>query len=229
MLNVGGASDSGQHLGDEPASRRRDRGRAYHPPMGYLALSLLFVLFLLALLPTRRLWVAGMGLGFRVGYLVTLLVLGLAAVEFEALGKYMVPGAARAVPVSVHRDPGLVGESTPPREPGRHHRGPRRAPRPRRAAEPLTPAFAGRGWHGGRSRQGGPGRPAGRRRLPSGQRPHHAAVNRDDLSVHVRRGRRQQEGGDPPDIGGFSVAAHRDGGDRPAPDLLDGDVARLRP
>ena len=59
--------------------------------MGYLALSLLFVLFLLALLPTRRLWVAGTGLGLRVGYLVTLLVLGLATVEFEALGKYMVP------------------------------------------------------------------------------------------------------------------------------------------
>ena len=91
MQNIGGAGDGGQHLGEEPASRHRDRGRAYHQPMGYLALSLLFVLFLLALLPTRRLWVAGTGLGFRVGYLVTLLVLGLAAVEFEALGKYMVP------------------------------------------------------------------------------------------------------------------------------------------
>jgi hypothetical protein len=91
MQTIGGASDGRQHLGEDPASRRRDRGRAYHQPMGYLTLSLLFVLFLLALLPTRRLWVAGTGLGFRVGYLVTLLVLGLAAVEFEALGKYMVP------------------------------------------------------------------------------------------------------------------------------------------
>ncbi len=60
-------------------------------PMGYLTLTLLFVLFLLALLPTRRLWVAGTGLEWRIGYLVTLLALGLASIEFEALGRYLLP------------------------------------------------------------------------------------------------------------------------------------------
>ncbi len=59
--------------------------------MGYLTLSLLFVLFVLALLPTRRLWIAGTGLEWRIGYLVTLLALGLAAIEFEALGRYLLP------------------------------------------------------------------------------------------------------------------------------------------
>ena len=60
-------------------------------PMGYLTLALLFVLFVLALLPTRRLWSAGTGLEWRIGYLVTLLALGLAAIEFEALGRYLLP------------------------------------------------------------------------------------------------------------------------------------------
>ncbi len=60
-------------------------------PMGYLTLTLVFVLFLLALLPTRRLWIAGTGLEWRVGYLVSLLALGLAAIEFEAAGKYLLP------------------------------------------------------------------------------------------------------------------------------------------
>jgi hypothetical protein len=60
-------------------------------PMGYLTLTLLSVLFLLALLPTRRLWLAGTGLGWRVGYLVSLLALGLVAIEFEALGRYLIP------------------------------------------------------------------------------------------------------------------------------------------
>ncbi|MDA8201900.1 MAG: hypothetical protein M0Z49_03930 [Chloroflexi bacterium] len=59
--------------------------------MGYLTLSLLFVLFVLALLPTRRLWAAGASLEWRVGYLVALLALGLAAIEFEALGRYLLP------------------------------------------------------------------------------------------------------------------------------------------
>ena len=60
-------------------------------PMGYLTLALLFVLFALALLPARRLWIAGAGLEWRIGYLVTLLALGLAAIEFEALGRYLLP------------------------------------------------------------------------------------------------------------------------------------------
>ncbi len=60
-------------------------------PMGYLTLALLFVLFLLALLPTRRLWLAGTGLEWRIGYLVSLLALGLVAIEFEALGRYLIP------------------------------------------------------------------------------------------------------------------------------------------
>jgi hypothetical protein len=59
--------------------------------MGYLALTLLFVLFLLALLPTRRLWLAGARLEVRVGYLAALLALGLAAIEFETLGRYLLP------------------------------------------------------------------------------------------------------------------------------------------
>jgi hypothetical protein len=59
--------------------------------MGYLSLFLLFLLFLLGLLPTRRLWVAGAHLQWRVGYLVTLIVLGLAAIEFETLGRYLLP------------------------------------------------------------------------------------------------------------------------------------------
>jgi hypothetical protein len=59
--------------------------------MGYLTLSLLFLLFLLALLPTRRLWVAETALEWRIGYLVALLALGLAAIEFEAAGRYLLP------------------------------------------------------------------------------------------------------------------------------------------
>ena len=59
--------------------------------MGYLGLALLFVLFVLALLPTRRLWVAGARLEWRIAYLVTLVVLGLAAIEFEAFGRYLLP------------------------------------------------------------------------------------------------------------------------------------------
>jgi hypothetical protein len=59
--------------------------------MGYLSLFLLFLLFLLALLPTGRLWVAGARLGSRIGYLATLIVLGFAAIEFETLGRYLLP------------------------------------------------------------------------------------------------------------------------------------------
>jgi hypothetical protein len=59
--------------------------------MGYLSLFLLFVLFLLALLPTRRLWVAGARLEWRIGYLVALIMLGLSAIEFETLGRYLLP------------------------------------------------------------------------------------------------------------------------------------------
>ena len=59
--------------------------------MGYLSLFLLFSLFLLALLPTRRLWVSGARLGWRIGYLATLIVLGLAAIEFETVGRYLLP------------------------------------------------------------------------------------------------------------------------------------------
>ncbi len=78
------------------ALRRPDAGPGVPPArtivaMGYLTLSLLFVLFVLALLPTRRLWVAGASLEWRVGYLVALLALGLAAIEFEALGRYILP------------------------------------------------------------------------------------------------------------------------------------------
>ena len=59
--------------------------------MGYATLALLFLLFLLALVPSRRLWIAGASLEWRVGYLVGMLVLGLAAVELEALAKYLLP------------------------------------------------------------------------------------------------------------------------------------------
>ncbi len=59
--------------------------------MGYLTLGLLFVLFLLALLPARRLWIAGAGLEWRAGYLAALLGLGLLAIEFEGLGRYLLP------------------------------------------------------------------------------------------------------------------------------------------
>lgn len=59
--------------------------------MGYLSLFLLFMLFLLALLPTRRLWVAGARLEWRIGYLAMLIVLGLAAIEFERFGRYLLP------------------------------------------------------------------------------------------------------------------------------------------
>ncbi len=59
--------------------------------MGLLSLFLLFLLFLIALLPTRRLWVAGARVRWRVGYLATLIVLGLAAIEFETLGRYLLP------------------------------------------------------------------------------------------------------------------------------------------
>ena len=59
--------------------------------MGDLGLFLLFLLFLLALLPARRLWVAGARVKWRVGYLATLIVLGLAAIEFETLGRYLLP------------------------------------------------------------------------------------------------------------------------------------------
>lgn len=59
--------------------------------MGYLSLILLFTLFVLALLPTRRLWMAGARLEWRIGYLATLIVLGLAVIEFETLGRYLLP------------------------------------------------------------------------------------------------------------------------------------------
>jgi hypothetical protein len=59
--------------------------------MGYVSLALLFFLFVLALLPTRRLWAGGARLEWRIGYLATLIVLGLAAIEFETLGRYLVP------------------------------------------------------------------------------------------------------------------------------------------
>ena len=59
--------------------------------MGYVSLFLLVVLFLLALLPARRLWVAGARLEWRVGYLATVIALGIAAIEFEMLGRYLLP------------------------------------------------------------------------------------------------------------------------------------------
>ncbi|MGC8634760.1 MAG: hypothetical protein ACP5VP_08860 [Candidatus Limnocylindrales bacterium] len=59
--------------------------------MGYLTLSLLFLLFLLALLPTRRLWIVGTALEWRIGYLLALLALGLVLIEFEAAGRYLLP------------------------------------------------------------------------------------------------------------------------------------------
>jgi hypothetical protein len=59
--------------------------------MGDLSLGLLPVLFALALLPTRRLGVAGARLKWRVGYFATLVVLGLGVIELEDLGLYLLP------------------------------------------------------------------------------------------------------------------------------------------
>jgi hypothetical protein len=59
--------------------------------VGYATLALLFLLFLLALVPSRRLWLAGTSLEWRVAYLVGMLVLGLAVIEFEAFARYLLP------------------------------------------------------------------------------------------------------------------------------------------
>ncbi len=61
--------------------------------MGYVELGLLFLLFLLALVPTRKLWVGGIGVGPRTTYLIAVMALGALAVQARPLAKYLVPAA----------------------------------------------------------------------------------------------------------------------------------------
>jgi len=70
---------------------RHHRRAAYHQAVGYLTLGMVFLLFFLALLPSRRLWVAGTSLAWRAGYLVTLLVLGYASIEADSFARYLLP------------------------------------------------------------------------------------------------------------------------------------------
>ncbi len=79
--------------------------------MGDLSLGLLPVLFALALLPTRRLWVAGARLKWRVGYVATLIVLGLAVIEFEDARPLPPADPATALPGAVQRSGDLVGNA----------------------------------------------------------------------------------------------------------------------
>ena len=59
--------------------------------MGPLTLGMALVLFLLALVPTRRLHAAGVRPGWLAGYLALLIGLGLLSIELEALVRYLVP------------------------------------------------------------------------------------------------------------------------------------------
>ena len=59
--------------------------------MGYATLGLLFLLFLVALIPSRRLWTAGITLETRAVYLLALLALGLASIAVEPLARYLLP------------------------------------------------------------------------------------------------------------------------------------------
>jgi hypothetical protein len=51
------------------------------------------VFFLLALIPARKLWKAGIGLGTRVTYLVALIAFGTLAFEARPLARFMLPVA----------------------------------------------------------------------------------------------------------------------------------------
>jgi len=59
--------------------------------MGPLTLGLTLFFILLALLPTRRLRVAGVGAPWLALYMVVLVGLGLLTVELEVLARYLVP------------------------------------------------------------------------------------------------------------------------------------------
>jgi len=61
--------------------------------VGYVELGLLFLLFLLALVPTRKLWIGGIGVGPRTTYLIALLAIGALAVQARPLAKYLLPAA----------------------------------------------------------------------------------------------------------------------------------------
>lgn len=59
--------------------------------MEFVTIALLFLLFLLALIPSGRLWRAGVPLSWRVTYLVALLAAGLITIEGRALARYLLP------------------------------------------------------------------------------------------------------------------------------------------
>jgi hypothetical protein len=57
----------------------------------FVTIALLFLVFLLALIPSGRLWRAGVPLSWRVTYLVVLLAAGLITIEGRALARYLLP------------------------------------------------------------------------------------------------------------------------------------------
>jgi hypothetical protein len=59
--------------------------------VGFVTVALLFLLFLLALIPVGRLWRAGVPLSWRVTYLIVLLLAGLVTIEGRALARYLLP------------------------------------------------------------------------------------------------------------------------------------------
>jgi hypothetical protein len=56
-----------------------------------VTIGLLFVLFVLALIPAMRLWTGGVALWTRVAYLVTLLLFGLLTIEVRPLARFLLP------------------------------------------------------------------------------------------------------------------------------------------
>ena len=82
-------STASAHTSGSAAPRRP---HLYHPAwMGLVTVALLVALFLLALAPSRRLWLDGASLGTRVGYLLVLLAIGFAAIEVRSLARYLAP------------------------------------------------------------------------------------------------------------------------------------------
>jgi hypothetical protein len=61
--------------------------------MGLGLVVLAFVFFLLALIPARKLWKAGIGLGTRVTYLATLILFSTIAFEARPLARFLLPVA----------------------------------------------------------------------------------------------------------------------------------------